>query len=753
MFIVSLAVSDLTVGLVVMPISTVYVLAARWPFGLAVCQLWLVADYTASTASILNLLVLSADRYWSVVDPLRYGLRRRTVSRAAALIVGVWSASALWVVPIVGWHQVFGNGSRTVPDDECDTEYAENSTLKVGTALVNYFVPLGVMVVLYSRIFVVVRRRRSDIAAWRQMCSERTPIAMTVVGDRRSDATAAGTTEDEDACVVLDDDALSLSTASGAGFSPLRRPASSTASEYVDNTDDVGSDHGSASPSSPVATFESVDDGNLHASPPRLEPSTPSTMSRIVGIARLQLTMGALMKQRRRIRLLRRTETIDGTQVANSDVERDATEARNNVRQPAAADPSHCSSTSVNLTARNELEVDSTIGRDRKSSLVNRDKDGSSVAGDAARTDSLPVRVRFSSASTITLSTADLPQRQSRAPLLSDDNSVFDDPLQDLQDKAATEVHPMAVDNRPTSDLRSPETVSESTLAAAGNDVKLPTNGVSGDSGAGGQIAQIMQRPIDIAVNGDAGYLQTEADQTSWLQQQPTTIMAKLRRRAALNGKPTDRSSVSSKQSDFGTGAYCRATRRKCAPLASPSSPAPPPIDESNLNAFHRRRIPLLQKRRHRCHRHRNHHHQHRQRRPAPLVGYVNGSATSSSSSSSAMNGDVKAARQLGVIVAAFCACFLPYFVCFVVVAFCRQCVSARLMTAVTWIGYVNSTLNPFLYPLCNRQFRDCFRRMFARLAAAIFGRTYRSSVAVTTTMLQPQRRLRTVVNISSERC
>lgn len=744
MFIVSLAVSDLTVGLVVMPISTVYVLATHWPFGLAVCQLWLAADYTATTASILNLLVLSADRYWSVVDPLRYGLRRRTVRRAAALIVGVWSVSALWVVPLVGWHQVFGNGIRTVPDDKCDTEFAESSTLKVGTALINYFVPLGVMVVLYSRIFVVVRRRRSDIAAWRQMCSERQPIAMTVVADRRSDATAAGTTEDEDACVVVDDDAVSLSIASGAGFSPLRRPPS-TASEYVDNTDDVASDRGSTSPSSPVATFGSVDDGNLHSSPRRLVPSTPAAMSRIVRITRLQLTMGAFMKHRRQIRMLR--PTSDETRVASSDTQQVSTDAQNNVRQPAAAaDANQCSSTDVNPTAPEELDADSPTEGNRKSPLVNRTKDDGSVNGDTARTDSLPGRVRFSSAAAIVLSTADPPQRLSTAPLLTDDNGVFDDPPQDLYGKVATEVHLATVADRPMSDKRSPEAASESISTSAENDVGLTSKGVTDDSIAGSLSAQTKPRPVNVFINGDTCHQQTGADQMPRLkQQQPTTFVAKLRKRAAL--------SVLSNQTDVGTELSCRIIRRKDAPLtSSPPSLAPPPICEANSNAFHRRQIPLLPKRRHRCHRHRNHRHHHRQQRPAPLVGYVNGTA-SSTSSSSTMNGDVKAARQLGVIVAAFCACFLPYFVCYVVVAFCHQCVSVRLMTAVTWIGYVNSTLNPFLYPLCNRQFRDCFRRMFARLAAAICGRTHRSPAAATTTMLQPQRRMRTVVNISAERC
>jgi len=79
---------------------------------------------------------------------------------------------------------------------------------------------------------------------------------------------------------------------------------------------------------------------------------------------------------------------------------------------------------------------------------------------------------------------------------------------------------------------------------------------------------------------------------------------------------------------------------------------------------------------------------------------------------SSALRKEIKAAKQLGVILGAFTVCFLPYFVCFTVVAFCPSCVSAQLMTCVTWVGYLNSTLNPFLYPLCNANFRRKLRQM-----------------------------------------
>jgi len=113
---------------------------------------------------------------------------------------------------------------------------------------------------------------------------------------------------------------------------------------------------------------------------------------------------------------------------------------------------------------------------------------------------------------------------------------------------------------------------------------------------------------------------------------------------------------------------------------------------------------------------------------PARLIRRLRQHRKSRGPRQSSLSSDVKAAKQLGVIMGAFCVCFLPYFVCFVVVAVCHQCVDDQLMTTVTWIGYINSTLNPFLYPLCNQQFRVSFRRMFASVRN--LGSTTRRPVA-----------------------
>ena len=71
-----------------------------------------------------------------------------------------------------------------------------------------------------------------------------------------------------------------------------------------------------------------------------------------------------------------------------------------------------------------------------------------------------------------------------------------------------------------------------------------------------------------------------------------------------------------------------------------------------------------------------------------------------------------KAAITLGVIMGVFLLCWVPFFTINVVAAFCRDCVPPLVFIAFTWLGYLNSTMNPVIYSVFNRQFRDAFKRV-----------------------------------------
>lgn len=62
----------------------------------------------------------------------------------------------------------------------------------------------------------------------------------------------------------------------------------------------------------------------------------------------------------------------------------------------------------------------------------------------------------------------------------------------------------------------------------------------------------------------------------------------------------------------------------------------------------------------------------------------------------------------------AFLLCWTPFFVVHITRALCPACaVSPRLVSAVTWLGYVNSALNPVIYTIFNAEFRTVFRKAF----------------------------------------
>ncbi|MPC37404.1 Histamine H1 receptor [Portunus trituberculatus] len=160
LFIMSLAAADLTVGVIVMPISAAYAMMGEWRLGLAVCQFWLAADYTASTASIFNLVILSLDRYWSITAPLRY-LRRRTRRRAWVMIGASWTAATAWLVPVLAWHHLALGGVRHHPPHVCETEFSNSAAFKAVTAALNFYLPTALMLYLYCRIFREVQTRQA----------------------------------------------------------------------------------------------------------------------------------------------------------------------------------------------------------------------------------------------------------------------------------------------------------------------------------------------------------------------------------------------------------------------------------------------------------------------------------------------------------------------------------------------------------------------------------------------------------------
>ncbi|TTC59068.1 Alpha-1A adrenergic receptor [Bagarius yarrelli] len=161
-FIANLAVADLLLSGVVVPLSASSEALGRWVLGRALCGVWASLDVLCCTASIFNLCAISVDRFLAVSYPLRYPCLA-TSERAVGAIVAVWVASAaVSVGPLFGWRE-------PMPDDESVCSINKDPGYAIFSASCSFYIPLAVILIMYCKVYIVARRKARSLkdGQWR----------------------------------------------------------------------------------------------------------------------------------------------------------------------------------------------------------------------------------------------------------------------------------------------------------------------------------------------------------------------------------------------------------------------------------------------------------------------------------------------------------------------------------------------------------------------------------------------------------
>ncbi|XP_072233998.1 dopamine receptor D4 related sequence [Leuresthes tenuis] len=150
-FIISLAVADLLLAVLVLPLY-VYseFLGGIWTLSTSICDALMTMDVMLCTASILNLCAISVDRYIAVVVPLKYNRNQFSV-RQLALITATWVLSLGVASPVIF-------GLNQVPDRDPTICKLEDDRFVVYSSVCSFFVPCPVMLFLYYWMFRGLRR-------------------------------------------------------------------------------------------------------------------------------------------------------------------------------------------------------------------------------------------------------------------------------------------------------------------------------------------------------------------------------------------------------------------------------------------------------------------------------------------------------------------------------------------------------------------------------------------------------------------
>ncbi|XP_043461646.1 dopamine D2-like receptor isoform X2 [Leptopilina heterotoma] len=151
-FIVSLALADLLVAVLVMPFA-VYVLVnnGAWSLPGFVCDFYIAMDVMCSTSSIFNLVAISVDRYIAVTRPIKYA-KHKNNRRVWLTILLVWAISAAIGSPIV-------LGLNNTPDRTPDLCMFYNTDFIMYSSLSSFLIPCIIMIFLYYSIFKALRIR------------------------------------------------------------------------------------------------------------------------------------------------------------------------------------------------------------------------------------------------------------------------------------------------------------------------------------------------------------------------------------------------------------------------------------------------------------------------------------------------------------------------------------------------------------------------------------------------------------------
>ncbi|KAH3853969.1 histamine H3 receptor-like [Dreissena polymorpha] len=157
-YLFQLGITDLLLSAIILPFYTAYTLMDfAWPFGSAVCKVYLVCDFTLCFQSIMLMLIISLDRL--LLIQLGHSYMIKITRRVGiAQVACAWLISFLMFSPaIIGWDTWVGYS--TVKSMDCVEEFANDRVFTTITTFIEFIITFVCMTTLNVLIYVKIKQR------------------------------------------------------------------------------------------------------------------------------------------------------------------------------------------------------------------------------------------------------------------------------------------------------------------------------------------------------------------------------------------------------------------------------------------------------------------------------------------------------------------------------------------------------------------------------------------------------------------
>lgn len=154
----SLAISDF-VFCAFLPFSMVNMAMEEWLFGLAMCKIASSVMFLNMFSSIFLLVVISVDRFVSVVFPV-WAQNHRSLGKASAVVVLAWLLAVVLSLPSAVFRDVSTHMGRTICYNNYTLSHFSHRAVVLSRLVAGFVVPFVVIICCYYVIVVKLRSKR-----------------------------------------------------------------------------------------------------------------------------------------------------------------------------------------------------------------------------------------------------------------------------------------------------------------------------------------------------------------------------------------------------------------------------------------------------------------------------------------------------------------------------------------------------------------------------------------------------------------